>query len=227
MAKELRFFIIAGPNGAGKTTLGRALVPADVSIFNGDLVFEQLCKQYPDIDPERLKGGVPVALEKARGAAMSEGKDFAFETNFSSDLTMDIANQFKERHYSVNLIYVGLDNPTIAASRVKTRVSLGGHNILFDTINFNFDEGIKRVKDQLQFFDTCSFFNSVPTFGLVASFGKESKDLILLDKSVTWFNQHFRLVLEGQTVNKKIDQSQKPKTEEQIIKRPRKKGRGI
>ncbi|NOT74975.1 MAG: hypothetical protein HOP08_08595 [Cyclobacteriaceae bacterium] len=214
MAKELRFFIIAGPNGAGKTTLGRALVPADVSIFNGDLVFEQLCKQYPDIDPERLKGGVPVALEKARDTAMSEGKDFAFETNFSSGLTMDLANQFKEKGYDVNLIYLGLDNPTIAASRVKTRVSLGGHDIPLETIYFNFYEGIKGVKNNLSFFATNSFFNSTVRPALVASFDKNARALLVFDISISWFNQHFKQSLENLAVDIKIKQTRSTKTEE-------------
>lgn len=226
MAKEPRFFIIAGPNGAGKSTLCSALVPKDVQIFNGDLVFEQLCKQYPHIDPERLKGGVPMALEKARDIAISEESDFAFETNFSSDLTMDLAKQFKEKGYTINLIYVGLDNTIIAESRVKTRVKLGGHDIPSETINFNFDEGIKRVQNNLAFFDTSMFFNTVPTLGMVASCDQRTQGFKLFDKSITWFNRHFKATLESLNPNKGIKQSQNPIVRQREIKH-RKRGKGL
>jgi predicted ABC-type ATPase len=226
MTREPRFFIIAGPNGAGKSTLGRSLVPDDVQIFNGDLVFELLCKQYPHIDPERLQGGVPVALEKARDTAISESKDFAFETNFSSDLTMDLANKFKENGYAINLIYVGLDNTILAESRVKTRVNLGGHDIPTETINFNFAEGIKRVQNNLAFFDSSSFFSTVPKLGIVAYHDKSTHDLKLFDKSVTWFDRHFKSIIETINANKEIKQSQKPKTGEPVIRR-RKRRRGL
>jgi predicted ABC-type ATPase len=226
MAEEPRFFIIAGPNGAGKSTLGSALVPKDVQIFNGDLVFEQLCKQYPNIDPERLKGGVPMALEKARDTAILEESDFAFETNFSSNLTMDLAKQFKEKGYTINLIYVGLENTILAESRVKTRVKLGGHDIPSETINFNFNEGIKRVQNNLAFFDTSMFFNTVPTLEMVAFCDQRTQDFKLFGKSITWFNRHFKATLESLNPNKEIKQPQNPIVRQSEIKR-KKRGKGL
>jgi predicted ABC-type ATPase len=105
-----RFTIIAGPNGAGKSTVGHLFLPKDVVIFNGDLVFAELIRRNPHIDPQRLAGDVPAALEAARDIAISGRKDFAFETNFTSDLTLDLAGQFREAGYAVNLIYIGLDS---------------------------------------------------------------------------------------------------------------------
>ncbi|HRF35385.1 MAG TPA: hypothetical protein PLM56_17905 [Cyclobacteriaceae bacterium] len=47
-----RLFIVPGLNWARRHTIGRAFITADVSIFNGDLVFAELYKQHPDVNPE-------------------------------------------------------------------------------------------------------------------------------------------------------------------------------
>jgi hypothetical protein len=46
--------------------------------------------QYPQIEVERLAGGVAVALEKARDKAIADKANFAFESNFSNDMAIDI-----------------------------------------------------------------------------------------------------------------------------------------
>jgi predicted ABC-type ATPase len=195
MSKGLRFFIIAGPNGAGKTAFGSLFVPSNVSIFNGDLIFADLVRKYPHIDPEKLKGGVPSALEKARDQALSEQKDFAFETNFSANLTIQLAKQFQKEGYKIHLIYFGLKNIDFAKSRVRTRVGLGGHDVPTETIEFNYEEGIKLVKKNLRMFDTISFISNNLKPSLVAYYEKSPLKYTQLDKRVTWFNRHFKSVI--------------------------------
>lgn len=227
MDKKLRFFIIAGPNGAGKTSFGQAFVPRDVPIFNGDLVFEELIKRYPLVDPERLKGGVPLALEKARDKAIMEKRDFAFETNFSSDLTLELAEHLREEGYLINLIYFGLNDPDFAESRVKTRISLGGHDIPRETIRFNYSEGIKRIIDCLPLFDSISFISTILKPQVVASFDKSSMSYTVFDKTVAWFKEHFQPNVEKIVQQLPFKLTDKAKPEEQIRTRSRRKGRGI
>jgi predicted ABC-type ATPase len=195
MSKGLWFFIIAGPNGAGKTAFGSLFVPSDVAIFNGDLIFADLVRKYPHIDPEKLKGGVPSALEKARDQALSEQKNFAFETNFSSDLSVELAEQFQKAGYKIHLVYFGLKNIDFAKSRVRTRVSLGGHDVSNETIKFNYEEGINLVKNNLRIFDRVSFVNNIQKPSLVAYYEKSPLKYTLLDKRVPWFNQYFKSVV--------------------------------
>lgn len=196
MDKGLRFFVIAGPNGAGKTTFGKLLIPSNVSIFNGDLILSELVKEYPDIDPEKLKGGVPVALEKARDKALFENKDFAFETNFSSDLSVELIKCFQKEGYKTHLIFFGIDDADFAESRVKTRVQFGGHDVPTETIKFNYQEGMKRVKDGMGIFDSATFIsnNLIPT--LVAYYQKSPLQYTLLEKEISWFNFYFKIAIE-------------------------------
>jgi predicted ABC-type ATPase len=192
MTKGRQFFVIAGPNGAGKTAFGKLFVPSELVIFNGDLVFADLVKQYPNVHPERLKGGVPVALEKARDKALVEQKDFAFETNFSTDLTLELIEYLQKKEYKINLIYFGLDTIDFAESRVKTRISLGGHDVPSETIKSNYIEGIKRVKENIGIFDSATFVDNNLSPTVVAQYQKNPSQYVLLENEVVWFNLYFR-----------------------------------
>lgn len=194
-------FVIAGPNGAGKTTYGRAFVPEGVTIFNGDLVFANLVKQYPHVDLERLKGGVPVALERARDEAIALRTSFGFETNFSSDLTIDLINHFKANGYKANLTYMGLDDLLSAKARVSDRIAHGGHDVLAEVIRYNFEEGVKRVVESLHRFDTIEFIDNAFEPKVIAVASASPWSHRILNNIIRWFNVHFKAELERLFLN--------------------------
>lgn len=219
MSTMPRFFIVAGPNGAGKSTHGQAFIPPGVSVFNGDLVFAELCTQHPDIAPERLKGGVAVALERAKDQALEQRKDFAFETNFSSRLVVDLIRLFRFHGYSIELLYFGLPDLDTSVSRVSTRTALGGHDIPIETIRFNLFEGIKLVNENLRFFDRASFISTSTNPQIIAHYNGLGKKFTIVNREVEWFNNHFRTPL-----TKMIKEDTK---EIQIEKRKKKRGRRL
>jgi len=193
-----KFFILAGPNGAGKSSYGRLRVPLSIPIFDGDLVFAELQQQYPHIEAERLSGGVAVALEKARDTALSEKAGFAFETNFSNDMAIDITRMFKEAGFETILLYFGLDDLETSASRVDTRVQLGGHEVPLDTIRFNMEEGIIRVTNNLADFDSVYFLDTGSgQSNYIAFCTKEGANYALLDNNIKWFNKNFKEPLQN------------------------------
>src|SRR5690606_7970225 len=188
-----QFFILAGPNGAGKSTYGHEHVPKDTIIFNDDLVYAELLQKYPDYDPEKLKGGVPARLEKERDEAIAQRRDFAFESNYSNDLAIEITDTFKKAGYETNLIYFGLDAVETAAIRVDTRVALGGHFIGTDEIIFNYQEGIKRVRENMHRYDRVKFVDTgirgiAP---VIAYYLKENGKHAVLNSNIDWFNSQF------------------------------------
>lgn len=200
MSTMPRFYIVAGPNGAGKTTLGHAFLPPDVSIFNGDLVFAELCSQHPDIAPERLKGGVAVALERARDHALERRNDFGFETNFSTLLVIDLIHLFRSHGYNIDLLYFGLPDLATSESRVNTRTRLGGHDIPKETIQLNLYEGIKLINENLGLFDKALFISTTSTMpDIIARYNLVGKKLAILDNDIEWFNHHFKMNLIGMT----------------------------
>ena len=189
-----QFFIFAGPNGAGKSTYGQEFVPKGTYIFNGDLIYAELLDQYPHYDPEKLKGGVPSRLEKERDNAISQNRNFAFESNYSNDLALEVTDTFINSGYETNLIYFGLADIDTAAIRVDTRVSLGGHDIDTHEIIFNYNEGIKRVNanmhryNRIKFVDT-SIRGIAP---VIAYFLKKDNKHAILNTDIDWFNTSFR-----------------------------------
>jgi predicted ABC-type ATPase len=190
MKRSPTFTVVAGPNGAGKSTYGHLFVPLSVAIFNGDLVFADLVRRYPAVDPQKLIGGVPASLETARDRALLGRKDFAFETNFTSDLTMAQADHFAGRGYSVNLIYFGLDDVDMAITRVNIRRDNGGHDIPTETINENYWEGVKRVKENLSFFDRVDFVDGAH---MTIIGGHLKSGTYQFHDDVDWFNEYFRI----------------------------------
>ncbi len=191
------FYIIAGPNGAGKSTHGHLFVPPSVDIFNGDLVFADLIRRYPDIEPIRLQGGVAHALEQATNNALASKAHFAFESNYSSDMASEIVQNFKVAGYKVNLIYFGLEDLEISSLRVKLRHSIGGHYVSPEVIKYNFEEGVKRVNKDLHLFDNIVFVDTAGQKLQVVEFyqktyRQQQKTLV----SIKWYKDHFEASLQ-------------------------------
>lgn len=49
-----QLYVFAGPNGAGKSTLSASMVSPKTSVFDGDIVFQNLKKIYGDLDESLL-----------------------------------------------------------------------------------------------------------------------------------------------------------------------------
>ena len=193
-----QFFIIAGPNGAGKSIYGRMHIPDGVPIFNGDDILLDFQRRFPHIELERLAGGVAVALENARDKAINDNADFAFESNFSNDMAIDITRRFKEAGYQTTLIYYGLNSLDESVKRVIVRTQLDGHNVKTEDIRFNFYEGIKRVNEHFADFDHIRFVDTSMPFAapVIAFFNKIEKTFRILNEGIKWFNSHFKDTLE-------------------------------
>ncbi|MCK9436344.1 MAG: zeta toxin family protein [Synergistaceae bacterium] len=155
------FTLVAGPNGAGKSTLKDEFIRPGTDYFNGDIVFAHYANKYPHLSVEQLEGGVVSTLEKLTNEAIEKRKDFAFETNFSSDMATNITKKFKENNFTANLIYIGIDSLNDCKSRITERIALGGHNVSDSQIEFNYHEGIKRVAENLSLFDNITFVDNM------------------------------------------------------------------
>ncbi|QNL49748.1 hypothetical protein H8S90_24070 [Olivibacter sp. SDN3] len=151
-----------------------------------------MSQKYPDYDPEKLKGGVPTRLENERDEAIAQRRDFAFESNYSNDLAIEITDTFKKAGYETNLIYFGLDDVETAAIRVDTRVRLGGHFIETDEIIFNYEEGIKRVKDNMHRYDRVKFVDTgIKGIAPVIAYYYQNGKHAVLNSNIGWFNSQF------------------------------------
>lgn len=192
------FTLVAGPNGAGKSTLKDVYIRPGTNYFNGDIVFAKLVNKYPHLTLEQLEGGVANELEKAINEAIEKCIDFAFETNFSSDMATNLIKKFKENNFIVNLVYVGINSLNDCKNRVTERVAFGGHNVLDNQIEFNYHEGIKRVAKNLYLFDNILFVDNMEIGkGKIVAISKKGMFKSIIEKNCKWFNDQFKTCFDN------------------------------
>lgn len=160
--------------------------------FDGDLLAFNLRKKHPDWIERWISGTVASELQKQKDEAISQHKDFAFETNFSNDLILNMIGEFKEAGYKITLLYFGLGSLEESTTRVMQRKMFGGHDVANEIIEYNFSEGIKRVQQNLHLFDNMMFVDGSSNYGeIVALYIRKSAKHEIINQSFEWFNRFF------------------------------------
>mgnify|MGYP006382199585 FL=1 len=190
MKPRPEFTVIAGPNGAGKSRLCPYYIHC--KSFDGDLLALNLRKEHPEWEERWIGGTVVSTLQKQKDEAIALQKDFAFETNFSNDLILNMIHEFKEAGYKITLLYFGLPSLDDSTYRVMQRKMLGGHDVADEIIEYNFYEGIKRMQQNLHLFDNITFVDGNSNFGeIVAIYIKKSTKHEITNHSYGWFKEYF------------------------------------
>lgn len=120
--------LLAGPNGAGKSTFYEAHLRATgLPFLNSDVVARDL--GVTDYEASQ-------ALDQIRDLYIERKISFISETVFSDPVGAKVAmlRRAMDAAFNVRLIYIGLDNPTLAQARVGHRVGNGGHPVPLDKI---------------------------------------------------------------------------------------------
>lgn len=190
MKPRPEFTVIAGPNGAGKSRLCPYYIHC--KSFDGDLLALNLRKEHPEWEERWIGGTVASTLQKQKDEAIASLKDFAFETNFSNDLILNMIHDFKEAGYKITLFYFGLPTLDDSTYRVMQRKMFGGHDVANEIIEYNFYEGIKRMQQNLHLFDNITFVDGNSNFGkIIALYIKKSAKHEITNHSCSWFNEFF------------------------------------
>jgi predicted ABC-type ATPase len=138
--------IIAGPNGAGKTTFARDFLPREGdfrNFINADLIAEGISP----LDPESaaVRAGELMLAEIRRSVQQLE--NFAFETTLSGRTYARHIPRWQEAGYRVELIFLRLRVVRLAISRVKSRVSRGGHHVPASVVRRRFHRGLHNFEE--------------------------------------------------------------------------------
>lgn len=190
MERRPELTIIAGPNGAGKSRLCPLYV--STASFDGDKLMLNLRKEHPDWPDRWLSGTVASELEKQKTKALTEKKDFAFETNFSSDMVVNMIKEFIAAGFKVTLCYFGLLSEDDSVSRVTLRAQTGGHDVSDEVIRFNFTEGLIKVRQHLHLFENITFVDGNSDYGhIVALHIAKSNIHRVEDNPPQWFKEQF------------------------------------
>lgn len=138
-----KIFVIAGPNGSGKTTSAKTLLPEMLQCYeyvNADAVAAALSPFNPD--NVAMRAG-RLMLERVQYLAEQQ-VNFAFETTLASRTFINFLTKCRENGYQINIVYLWLQTPEIAITRVKDRVEHGGHDIPNDVIVRRYYRSIKN-----------------------------------------------------------------------------------
>lgn len=190
MERRPELTIIAGSNGAGKSRLCPFYV--STTSFDGDKLMLSLRREHPDWPERWISGTVASMLEKQKNEAIELHKDFAFETNFSSDMPLRMIDEFRNAGFKISLCYFGLYSEDESVSRVIHRVLTGGHEVADDVIHFNFHEGLKNTRQNLNLFDNLTFVDGNSSYGrIVAIHIQKNNTHKIVDNPPLWFKEQF------------------------------------
>lgn len=184
------FTVIAGPNGAGKSSLHPYYV--NTPSFDGDKLAMQLRKQYPNWSEQWITSTVASELEKQKKEALALRKDFAFETNFSSEMVNNMIKEFKNAGYKISLCYFGLSSVKECFNRVSQRKISGGHDVSGDVIRFNYYEGLNNCRKYIGLFDKVTFIDSKKKYGSVVAIHISNGNIHSVSSDIPeWFKDQF------------------------------------
>jgi len=133
--------IIAGPNGAGKTSFAKEYLSAGEARFefvNADEISRALALE-PGAHSDLRAGRV--MLDRI-DELVSAGAHLAIETTLATLIYARKIPIWRERGYSVALVYLRLHSVADSLARVRRRVDAGGHNIPPEIIERRFSKSI-------------------------------------------------------------------------------------
>ena len=111
----------------------------------------------PVVNPDTIAAGLPringrLAERQAgeiairwRQQLIAEGTDFAMETTLSGNGPVRVMSDAKAAGYKITLVYIGLANVALSASRVMDRVRRGGHAVPLDAIERRYPDTLSKL----------------------------------------------------------------------------------
>ncbi len=138
--RQSRIYVLAGVNGAGKSSIGGAAFrAAGADYYNPDEAAGALMAANPTLTRADANSAAWHEGVKLLKRAISERKDFAFETTLGANTIPHLLEQAALQAIEINIWYVGLATPELHIERVQARVRRGGHDIAAEHIRRRFE----------------------------------------------------------------------------------------
>ncbi len=152
-AKKPMVLVLAGPNGSGKSTI----TP----------YFDKV-GEYTNADDVVASTGMDVKeaaklVDERRYAAITDKRDFSFETVLSSEYKMEILKHAKAEGYFIKCVFILTVDPMINVARIETRVALGGHDVPRDKIVSRYTKSLAHIKELIDLCDILHVYDNSTT----------------------------------------------------------------
>jgi len=129
--------MIAGSNGAGKTTFATEYLPrmvGPIHFINAGVV----AQGFSPFNPEQAASSAARVVLHETAQLLARRATFAIETTLSGRTYARMLERIRGQDYHVHLYFLWIPDTRLALRRIKSRVSLGGHNILSDVVRRRF-----------------------------------------------------------------------------------------
>ncbi|MGA2590895.1 MAG: zeta toxin family protein [Bryobacteraceae bacterium] len=171
---------IAGPNGAGKTTAASALLVGALGVqefVNADTIAKGLSAFRPE----------GVAIEAGRIMLQrlhhltAQRANVAFETTLASRSFAPWIKGLAADGYTFRLVFLWLPSADLAVTRVRERVSSGGHAVPDEVIRRRYQAGLKNFFQLYRpLAESWSFYdNSIPGGRRLVASGEKGEAVVL------------------------------------------------
>ena len=153
--------VVAGPNGSGKTTTTTQLLnnewAADSLYINPDNIAQEMFGDWNS----------PEAVLKAAGKAtqmryecLEQGRDFVFETVFSSPEKLEFLKKAKEAGFFIRFFYVCTSDPSINVARITQRYLNGGHEVPISKVISRYYKSLLNAEEAIAFVDRAYVYDN-------------------------------------------------------------------
>jgi len=148
------YTIIAGVNGTGKSSFTGVLKKEKSNhgcVIDVDkIALERNC--------DAIESG-KIAISKM-DKCLNDMVSFGQETTLSGHRTVATIKEAKEKGYKIRLFYIGLNTQDELLTRIKNRVSKGGHNIGEEDVKRRYNKRFEDLMKILPFCDEVSLFDN-------------------------------------------------------------------
>ena len=153
--------IVAGPNGSGKTTTTVQLLnnewAADSIYINPDNIAQDTFGDWNS--PEAVLKAAEEAT-RLRYDCLEKGRDFVFETVFSSSEKLEFLRKAKAAGYFIRLFYVCTSDPAINVVRITQRYMNGGHEVPISKIISRYYKSLLNAAKAISFVDRAYIYDN-------------------------------------------------------------------
>lgn len=157
MEKKPEIVVVAGPNGSGKSSY--------TQFIKGPGQFVNESFEY--INADDIEASMDFSsLEAAKKAtalrekALSEKRNFAFETVLSTRRNLDLLIKAKNEGYFIRCFYFITHDSSINVRRVACRVANGGHPVPIEKIISRYNKSLALIPELVSVCDIINIWDN-------------------------------------------------------------------